>query len=81
MTSEVLRLAARLAGVHLFSQADCNVCANGPFLAVHAAQEGPLELDLGRATPIRDALSGDTIGQGPRCTLALRRGETRVLRY
>jgi len=81
LTSELLRLAARHAGVHLFTQTDCNVYANGPFVAVHAAQNGPLELDLGRTGAVRDVLSGETVGQGPRVVLTLQRGDTRVLRY
>ncbi len=79
LTSELLRLAARQAGVHLFTQSDCNVYANGPYLVLHAAQEGPLEIDTGLAAPIRDLLTGGTIGQGPRIVLPLKLGETRVL--
>ena len=30
LTSELLRIAARNAGVHLYTQTDCNVYANGP---------------------------------------------------
>lgn len=79
LTSELLRLAARQAGVHLFAAVDCNVQANGPFVSVHAAQDGPLELDLGNAGAVRDALTGESMGNGPHCTLPLKRGETRVL--
>jgi beta-galactosidase len=80
LTSELLRLAARQAGVHLFTSVDCNIQANGPFISVHAAQDGPLELDLGSAGAVQDALTGESKGNGPRCTLPLKRGETRVLR-
>jgi hypothetical protein len=78
LTSELLRLAARQAGVHLFTQVDCNVQANGPFVAVHAAQDGPLELDLGSAGAVHDAMNGESLGDGPRFTQPFKRGETRV---
>jgi beta-galactosidase len=39
---ELLRLAARKAGVHLYTQTDCNVYANGPIVALHASHDGPI---------------------------------------
>lgn len=79
LTSELLRLAARAAGVHLFTQRDCNVYANGPYLVLHASQDGPVEVDTGNSGPIRDLLDGRAIGQGPRITLPMKKGDTRVL--
>ncbi len=81
ITSELLRLAAREARVHLFAQTDCSVYANGPFLALHATEAGPVEVDTGKAGVITDAFTGEAVGQGPRFPLPLRRGDTRVLRY
>jgi len=79
LTSELLRLAARQAGVHLFCQTDCNIYANGPYLVLHASQDGPVELDTGRSAPVRDLLTGEAVGNGPRLALPLKKGETRVL--
>jgi hypothetical protein len=79
LTAELLRAAARLAGVHLFTEADCNVYANGPFVALHAAQDGALVLNTGSAGEVMDVLSGAAAGQGPRLNLTLRRGDTRIL--
>ncbi len=79
LTSELLRLAARKAGVHLFTQTDCNVYANGPYLVIHTAEDGPLQIDTGHAAPVRDLLSGQSLGRGPNLTLDLGRGQTRVL--
>jgi hypothetical protein len=79
LTSELLRAAARRAGVHLFTQADCNVYANGPYLVLHASQDGPLEIDVGRPAPVRDLLTGEPIGQGPKMVLRSSKGDTRVL--
>jgi beta-galactosidase len=81
LTSELLRLAARKARVHLYTESDCNVYANGPIVALHAAQDGAITLNTGRRTKIRDALDGNLIGNGPQINLPLKKGETWVLRY
>jgi hypothetical protein len=79
LTSELLRLAARQAGIHLFTQRDCNVYASGPYLVLHASQDGPLEVNTGNSGPIRDLLEGSAVGRGPRLTLPMKKGDTRVL--
>jgi len=79
LTSELLRLAARKAGVHLFVNGDCNVYANGPYLVLHAARDGAVKIDTGWSGPIRDLISGQSIGTGPRFQLELKLGQTRVL--
>jgi len=79
LTSELLRLAARRAGVHLYAQTDCNIYASGPYLVVHAAQDGPLELDVGDSAAVRDILTGQIVGHGPKLTLRLSKGDTQVL--
>ena len=81
LTSELLRVVARAAGVHLFTDTDCNVYANGGFVALHASQDGPLVIDVGQAESVRDVLSGDKAGVGPKFTLPLKRGQTRILSY
>jgi len=81
LTPELLRLAARKAGVRLFTQTDCNVYANGPFLVLHGAQDGPVTVNTGKAGAVYDVLTGRKIGVGPQLPLPLKRGETRVLRY
>lgn len=79
LTSELLRAIARKAGVHLYTPTDCNVYANGPIVAVSAAKDGAVTVDIGRTGAIRDALSGAAIGRGPTIRLNLKKGETRVL--
>ena len=81
LTSELLRLAARKAGVHLYTQTDCNVYASGPIVALHAAQDGPVTLDTGHRGEVHDALTGALVGKGPTLTLPMTKGETRVLRH
>ncbi len=79
MTPALLRLAAQVAGVHLYTRTDCDVFANGPYISLHATKPGPVEVNVGRAGAVIDLLTGAIVGQGPRFTLTLRRGETRVL--
>jgi hypothetical protein len=79
LTSSLLRLAAREAGVHLVTQTDCNVWSNGPYFVLHASSDGPLEIDTGLPGKVSDVLSGDVLGDGPKLTLPLHFGETRIL--
>ena len=80
LTAELLRLAAKRAGVHLYAETDCNVFANGPFVTLHASVDGPVTLNTGAKAPVVDMLTGERVGAGPKLTLTLKRGETRVLR-
>jgi beta-galactosidase len=81
LTSELLRIAALRADVHLFTEEDCNVYASGPYLSIHTSQDGPLGLNTGRSGHVLDILTGESLGQGPRIVLSLKQGETRVLKY
>ena len=81
LASELLRVAARKAGVHLWTETDCNVYANGRFVALHASQDGPVVLNVGQASPVSDLLTGAKVGTGPQLSLPLKRGETRILGY
>lgn len=80
LSPELLRLAARRAGVHLYSSVDCNVYANGPFVAVHASQDGSVPLDFGRPGKITDMLTGQPIGDGPKFSWPAKKGQTQVFR-
>jgi len=80
LTSELLRSAARVAGVHLFTEQDCNVYANGPFIAIHADHDGPIDLDTGKTGAVTDLLTGKILAQSGKWRLDLHRGETRLLR-
>ncbi len=80
LTSELVRLAARTAGVHLFTQRDCNLHANGPFISLHAAEDGQLEINTGRAGPVRDLLTGEKLDDGEKVFWDAKLGESKVLR-
>jgi len=75
-------IAARRRQQKRFSdkpKSDCNVYANGPVVAVHASEGGVVEVDTGRRGEVRDALSGEFIAKGPRVSLSIKKGETRVM--
>jgi hypothetical protein len=79
LTSELLRLAARACGVHLFTEQDCNAYASGSYLVLHAAQDGPLQVNAGQTGAIVELLTGQPLGRGPRLTLPAKKGQTHVL--
>ena len=60
-----LRATARAVGLHLYTNTDAVVFANGPLIAVHAVTDGPVTI-----TPKRG---------GKAVTLSLKKGETRLL--
>ena len=79
LSPSLLRLAARQADVHLFTQTDCNVYANGPFIVLHGSQDGAMEIDTGSTGAVSDLLTGQTLGTGPKISLPLEKGQTKVL--
>jgi hypothetical protein len=90
LTSELLRAAAREAGVHLFTETDCIVYARDSFVVIHASQDGSITLKLpappasaGRAASwiVTDVNTGQTVGRGGSVRLVLKRGDTKVLHY
>ena len=81
LTPELLRALAQLAGVHLYIEGKATVWASEGFLSFQAQATGPLTLDTGQEGTISDALTGKPLGRGPRLTLSVTQGETRVLRY
>jgi len=81
LTPELVRIAAKAAGVHLYTTTNATVFANGPFLAVHASVAGPITIDTGSPNPITDVMTGQKIGKGPTVTLPFELGDTRVFRY
>ena len=78
-TPELIRAAARLAGVHLFTDKNCVVYANDPYVLLHAASDGPIDIDFGRKGRIVDFLRNAELGVGPKLTLVLRKGDSLLL--
>jgi hypothetical protein len=80
LTPELLRALAKLAGVHVFTDANVPVWAAEGYVAIQAHQAGTLIVDVGRPGPVFDALDGRPLGAGPRVRVPFKQGETRVLR-
>ncbi len=79
LTPELLRTAAKQAGVHLFTQTDCVVYANGPFLAIHSTKAGTVQIDTGSSSVVTDVLTGKRMGKGPKLSLPMGFSETRIM--
>ena len=89
LTAHLLHRLAVLAGVHLYLPADevgkatlwatRGVGADGCVLELQAMEDATLHLHFPSAKPVRDAVSGLFVGQGPVLPLTLAKGEVRVL--
>ena len=81
-SAELLRLAARHAGVHLHADGEAIVYANGPFVAVHATRQDPISINSGGGpAELIDVMSGETLGRGARVVVPFEHGQTRVMRW
>jgi len=80
-TPAVARALCRVAGVHRFTETAASVWAAEGRLCVQAHADGPLQINTGSPGAVRDALSGDVLGQGPSLEVPWARGETRVLTW
>lgn len=61
VTTEQLRAVARAAKVHLYTQTDAVIFANGPLVAVHAVSDGPVTVTARRGKPVTQHLTkGET---------------------
>ena len=89
LTAPLLYHLAALAGVHLYLPesevgkatlwATRGVGTYGCVLEVQSMEDTTLHLRFPSAKPIRDAISGQVLGQGPVLPITLAKGETRVL--
>jgi hypothetical protein len=80
LTPELVRALATLAGVHLFTEGKETVWAAEGYISFQAHEAGPLVIDTGKKGPVVDALDGTMLGYGPKVSLTVKKGETRVLR-
>lgn len=81
LTPELVRALAKLASVHLYTEGNATVWATDHFLSFQAHEAGPLTIDTGTKAPVCDALDGKALGNGPKVTLEVKQGETRVLKF
>jgi beta-galactosidase len=80
LSPALLRAAARLAGVRLYTQTDAIVYANGPYLTLHAIADGSIAINTHCKGRVQDGLSGEHCGSGPNVTISLKKGQTKILR-
>ena len=80
----LIRALAERAGVKPYTHDECILYASGPLVVIHATHDGLIRLNrpahVGSA-PLRDVLTGETLGSDPTVELNLRLGDTRILRW
>lgn len=81
LTPELVRALAKLAGVHLYTEGKASVWATDGYLSFQAHEAGPLTINVGRKVAVSDACDGRHLGTGPKVTLEVKQGETRVLKW
>jgi hypothetical protein len=79
LTPELIRDAAKRAGVPIISEDNVVLYSHGNFIVVHGTKEGPITLRLPKDVTWKDALSGEKLGNGKEISLLLKFGETRVI--
>ena len=80
LSSQLIRALARVAGVHLYTEEDAVVWADGDLTSIHVLADGPLAVTMPRAGAVTDVYSGRDFGPGPAVTIPARKGETLLLR-
>lgn len=82
MPSELIRLFARQAGVHVYEDRGDQVYVGEGWLGLHARVDGPIRIALARNSSVTDARSGAVIARGvDEFTISTRRGETYLWKY
>jgi len=79
LPSGFLRNCARQAGVHLYTESDDVVQTDGRWLFISTTSAGTKEIRIPRPARVRDALTGQSIGEDiSRWQVNLKQGETRL---
>jgi hypothetical protein len=80
LTSQLVRALARASGVHLYTEVDAGVWADGDTASIHVMADGPLKVTMPHAGTVSDLYSGRSFGDGPTVEIPSRKGETLLLR-
>ena len=76
-TPEALREAVSAGtDVHFWTQEPCNVWANGPFVLLHAPEDGEYHLNVPANAHVQDVLTGEPVPP----VIPMKKAETRVLK-
>ena len=80
LSHELARYFVEKAGCHVYAPArTVNVIAAEGLVLLQATIDGTIDVDVGRTGEVRDFLSGERLGVGPRLSVPFRKGETRIL--
>jgi len=77
---QLVRLAAKLSGVHIYTDDPATIYANGGYISVVALADADIRIRLKTPRAVYDALKNTRIGEGAGITLKMRLGEMRLLR-
>ena len=80
LPQELVRLAARLAGAHVWCDDDLHVQANGRLAAFTAPKAGVYVIRT-PAGPVRDVLTGKLLSEGSCLTRKFAKGETLAVSF
>ena len=80
MPPELMRYAARRAGVHIYTDAPAAVYANGKYVSICATADGPYEIDLGGTYKIREIFDSQDLGVSQKISFDMKKGDVKFLR-
>ena len=80
LTPELVHALAAIAGVHCYTQPGPALWAANGYLSLQAQTNGVVAIDTGCRSPVSDALSGGSLGQGPQVKFEMQAGDVRVLK-
>ncbi len=80
LTTRQIRELAKEANVWLYTDRPCNVWANGPFVTLHAPEDGEYRFRAPEGTKtITDFITGKTLANGADYVFKMKTGETKIL--
>ena len=77
---ELVRMAARVAGAHVWCDDDLHVQANGRLAAFTAPKAGVYAIRM-PSGPVRDVLTGELLSEGSSLTRRFEKGETLAVSF
>ena len=81
LSPEVIRMIARLAGIHVWSEANDPIYVGPHFLGIHAPTSGKRSLSLPAPATVVDCFTGREVGRGiARFDVDLSAAETAIYR-
>lgn len=76
---ELYRYMMKLAGVHIYTDDNASVYANGKYISVVALGDGAVNLDIPATGDVYDAVDGGVVGKAPKVRLDMKKGDVFLL--